>query len=322
MRKREKRDEVLLLAAVSGEIPADWMGEAAGSKEYGAALLTRLKRDGEIKLRSKDGIRGYLLRAKGKRYLLETYREDVEMFLSGSGATNHVKSEPDKRLRLHRMSMVWICFYRMGVGIFASDKPALFPGLYPSPYSSMGMGEESGGTIGNYYGTPEWKLETDKEISGSRACGILVGDEAFVVYNTMDSLMKWTPKIERNLRSRMEMRFRRFGEVKLYGAMMMGRDMDMLGRILGSDGGLKGNLYQVDETYEHIYFVPLVKEAAVQVRLLCSMEGREKLRTFLCGALSRVHENPFGMEAGTDGNGRKVYFCYLLELGLLRRIRA
>ena len=40
MRKREKRDEVLLLAAVSGEIPADWMGEAAGSKEYGAALLT------------------------------------------------------------------------------------------------------------------------------------------------------------------------------------------------------------------------------------------------------------------------------------------
>lgn len=48
------------------------------------------------------------------------------------------------------------------------------------------------------------------------------------------------------------MRFRRFGfgETRLYGAVMMGRDMDMLGRILGSDGGLKGNLYQVDETYE------------------------------------------------------------------------
>jgi len=29
VRRREKRDEVLLLAAVSGEIPADWMGEAA-----------------------------------------------------------------------------------------------------------------------------------------------------------------------------------------------------------------------------------------------------------------------------------------------------
>ena len=91
MRRREKRAEVLLLAAVSGEIPADWMGEAAGSKEYGAALLTRLKRDGAVKLRSKDGIRGYLLRAKGKRYLLEMYREDVELFLSGSRATNHIE---------------------------------------------------------------------------------------------------------------------------------------------------------------------------------------------------------------------------------------
>lgn len=39
MRKREKRDELLLLTAVSGEIPADWIGEAAGSKDYGAALL-------------------------------------------------------------------------------------------------------------------------------------------------------------------------------------------------------------------------------------------------------------------------------------------
>ena len=322
MRRREKRDEVLLLAAVSGEIPADWMGEAAGSKEYGAALLTKLKRDGEIKLRSKDGIRGYLLRAKGKRYLLEMYREDVELFLSGSGATNHVKSEPDKRLRLHRMSMVWIYFYRMGVGIFVSDKPVLFPGLYLSPSLSRGMGEgNKDNQIGAYYGTAEWKLETDKEVSGSRACGILVGDEAFVVYNTMDSLMKWTPKIERNLRSRMEMRFRRFGEVRLYGAVMMGRDMNMLGRIFGSDGGLKGNLYQVDETYEGIYFVPLLKEAAVQVRLLCSREGSGRLREFLCGALSQVRENPFGLEAGTDGNGRNVYFCYLLELRQLKRIR-
>ena len=322
MRRREKRDEVLLLAAVSGEIPADWMGEAAGSKEYGAALLTRLKRDGEIKLRSKDGIRGYLLRAKGKRYLLERYGEDVEMFLSGSGATNHVKSEPDKRLRLHRMSMVWIYFYRMGIGIFASDKPALFPGLYPSPCLSQEMGNGSRDMIGAYYGTAEWKLDTDKEVSGSRACGILVGDEAFVVYNTIDSLMKWTPKIERNLRSRLEMRFRRFGETRLHGAVMMGRDMDILKRLLGSDGGLKGNLYQVDETYEHIYFVPLVKEAAVQVRLLCSMEGKERLSVFLCGALAQVRESPFGLEAGTDENGRNVYFCYLLELGQLRRIRS
>lgn len=46
MRKREKRDELLLLTAVSGEIPANWIGEAAGSKDYGSALLTKLKKEG------------------------------------------------------------------------------------------------------------------------------------------------------------------------------------------------------------------------------------------------------------------------------------
>ncbi len=76
---------------------------------------------------------------------MEVYKE-VGVFLSGFGATNHVKSEPEKRVRLHRMSMVWIYFYRMGVGIFAGDKPVLFPGLYPSPYSSMEVGEGRGGS--------------------------------------------------------------------------------------------------------------------------------------------------------------------------------
>lgn len=231
MRKREKRDKLLLLTAVSGEIPADWIGEAVGSKDYGAALLTRLKKEGKIKLRSKDGIRGYLLRAKGKRYLLEMYGEDVERFLSGSGATNHVKSEPEKRLRLHRMSIVWVYFYRMGIAVFASDKPVLFPGFYPSPCKGL---EDNSGTLGRK-GDGEGGLER----------------------NGMDR-----------------------GERELEGR-----------------GG------------------------PVQVRLLCSTQGRERLRTFLCGVLSQIRENPFGMEAGTDQNGRKVYFCYLLDLWQLKRIR-
>lgn len=34
--------------------------------------------------------------------------DDFAPFLCGSVGTNHIKSEPDKRLRLYRMSMVWI----------------------------------------------------------------------------------------------------------------------------------------------------------------------------------------------------------------------
>ena len=36
----DKKDELLLLIAISGELPADWIGKAAGSESYGAVLLT------------------------------------------------------------------------------------------------------------------------------------------------------------------------------------------------------------------------------------------------------------------------------------------
>lgn len=101
-----RKDELLLLVAVSGELPADWIGIAVGSESYGAALITRLKKEGMLRQRKKDGLWGYLLSAKAKRYLLARYPEDVERYLMGSSSTNLVKSEPDKRLRLHRMSMM------------------------------------------------------------------------------------------------------------------------------------------------------------------------------------------------------------------------
>lgn len=316
MGNRERRDELLLLMALSGEMPADWVGGAAGSESYGAVLLTRLKQEGFVKLRSGDGLRGYLLRAKGKRYLLETYREDVEAFLTGAVCTNHVKSEPEKRLRLHRMSMVWITCHRAGIRIFAGEKPELFPAIHPIPYDSQQEQEDRGAF---YYGTSEWKLETDQEIKGSRACGILLADTTYVVYNTMDSLMKWTQKTERNLRNRISMRLQKSRKGNLGGAVLFGKDMELLKRLLASDGGVKGNLFRLDDTYEKFYYIPF-EEPMLQLRLLCDLKGQERLARFLSTALKEVQKERFGLEAGRDANGIPVYFCYLLELWQLRRI--
>lgn len=313
----EKKDELLLLVAVSGELPADWIGRAVGSEAYAAALLTRLKREGELKLRNGNGIRGYLLRAKAKQYLLEAYPEEVESCFLGSASTNHVKSEPEKRLRLHRMSMVWIFCHRAGIRIFHSEKPELFhdvPTLLPG---TLSVNENR---TAAYYGTAEWKRKEDKEIKGSRACGVLAADRFYIVYNTMDSLMKWTPKTERNLRSRMEMRLRRSRGGVFGGAIFFGTGMELLGRLLTSHGGIKGTLFALDDVYEALYFVPFQREAVLQLRLLCDQGGQKKLNQFLCSALKEVKEELFGLEAGTDEDGNPVYFCYLLELWQLRRI--
>lgn len=317
MEKRERRDELLLLIAFSGEMPADWVGRAAGSESYGATLLTRLKREGFVKLRSGDGLRGYLLRAKGKRYLLETYQEDVENFLTGAVSTNHVKSEPEKRLRLHRMSMVWITCYGAGIRILHSEKPELFPALHPSLSGSVSA---KGMTGAAYYGTSEWKLETDKEIKGSRACGILAADAAYIVYNSMGSLMKWTPKTERNLQSRISLRLQKSGNGNLGGAILFGNDMALIKRLISSDGGIKGNLFRLDDTYENLYYVPFDSEAYLQLYLLCDLDSQKRFSNFLGTTLKSIQKDVFGLEAGRDKNGVPVYFCYLLELWQLRRI--
>lgn len=46
--KMDRKDELLLLIAVSGEIPSDWIGRAVGSESYAAVLLTRLKREEKL----------------------------------------------------------------------------------------------------------------------------------------------------------------------------------------------------------------------------------------------------------------------------------
>lgn len=178
----KKEDVLLRLIAISGELPAGLVGEIVESESYAAALITRLKKENYISVRNAGGYKGYVLRGKGKRYLLERYEDDLSFFLSGSAQTNHVKSEPEKRLRLHRMSEVWVFFWKMGIEIFQSQKP------------DLGNGFEKSGKKAVYYGSLEYK-ESAEAIKGSRACGVLLtGDTAYVVYNTMAKRMKWAQR--------------------------------------------------------------------------------------------------------------------------------
>lgn len=321
MERESKAVRLLMLIGVSGEMPADWAAFAVGSGSYSAALITRLKQEGYISLRCKDGLKGYVLKARAKRKLLELCPEDFTIFLCGSVETNHIKSEPDKRLRLYRMSMVWVYLSVAGILVYRSDKPDFFsPEFHLLPY---GDGQELFRTgMGGYYGTLEFKSGMAKEIGGSRACGVLLtGSKPFIVYNSMDSLMKWAKKTERTMRSRMEAVFRNKGYRVPANAVMFGNRTDLLVRLLESDGGIKGNLFALDDIYERIYFIPLIREAQIQVRLLVNLVEDRKLRKFLCTALWKINEADGALNDGVDSNGNPVYFCYDLELWRLKRVR-
>lgn len=52
-----KQDTLLLMIAVSGEMPADLAEHIIGSVSYTAAVITRLKQEGYISVRNKPGIK-------------------------------------------------------------------------------------------------------------------------------------------------------------------------------------------------------------------------------------------------------------------------
>ena len=180
-RKEKKGDILLKMIAISGEMPANLPEKIVGSKSYTASLITDLKKKGYLLLRYREGLRGYVLGKKGKNYLLQDYRQEVGSYLIGASETNHVKSELEKRLRLHRMSQIWGYFFMHGNLIFATEKPKIF--------TQDCYGKTS---LGTYYGSQELKQGTD-QVKGSRACGLYMkNEEVFVVFNSMGKLMKWS----------------------------------------------------------------------------------------------------------------------------------
>ena len=303
-----KRELLLKLIGISGEFPVEMAGYALGSKTYAAHLVTQMKQEGCLSVRKKDGIRGYTLRMKGRRELLCRYPEDFSLYLAGSAETSHVKSEPQKRLRLHRMSMAWIFCYRMGIRIFLTEKPK-FPFVFEKQERNPA-----------YYGAVEFKRSSDR-IKGSRACGLLIcRPQIFVVYHTMDRRMKWAKKMERSMRSFAEGIWMGQGYAFRIDAMMIGNTMDLMPEILESDGGLKGELFQVDDIYEHYYYFSMADASSIQFRLVTDRKAGRRFRDFLCQMLKKREDKEYALPAGYDENGSPVYFCYELELQSLMRI--
>ena len=103
-------------------------------------------------------------------------------------------------------------------------------------------------------------------------------------------------------------------------AMMIGNTMDLMPEILESDGGLKGELFQVDDIYEHYYYFSMADASSIQFRLVTDRKAGRRFRDFLCQMLKKREDKEYALPAGYDENGSPVYFCYELELQSLMRI--
>lgn len=305
----QKKDRLLLMIAVSGELPAALAEKVVGSETYARAVLTKLKKERMIAKKSRDGISGYVLRTKGKKYVLERYGADTAFYLSGDVQTNRMRGGQQNRLRLHRMGETWVFLDGMRVRIFQSQKPQL------------GRAFERDSKEPVFYGSMELKREADF-FRASRACGVLLaGERSLVVYNTMAQRMKWAKKTEYALRSWAEGMSWRQGWDRQADALILARGMAVLPELLESDGGIRQGLFRVDDTFENYFFVPMCLEAETQMALLTGRGQTGRLRSLLAGIAAESAKSRYSVCDGYDREGNAVYFCYDLEMHRLLRIR-
>ena len=96
---------------------------------------------------------------------------------------------------------------------------------------------------------------------------------------------------------------------------------DVLENILLSTGGMKQELFQVDDVYEQYYFVPgNGEDAELQIELFVDWKKNTLFLAFLENMLDEVERNEFPIYAGMK-NGVPVYFVYELELRKLQMVK-
>ena len=95
--------QLLALVALSGELPASQLSRLAGGTSYKENVVKSLKRQRLLLSYYKNGLRGYRLTAAAKKLLLEHNPERFSFYLSGSCATNHIRSEPEPLQRQNKM---------------------------------------------------------------------------------------------------------------------------------------------------------------------------------------------------------------------------
>lgn len=150
---------------------------------------------------------------------------------------------------------------------------------------------------------------------------MLSGESGYIIYHTLAQKMRWAKKMERSMRSFVERECMKAGALKRIDAVIMGDTIEFLVELLESDGGIKGNLFQVDDIYENYYYIPTIESAKIQVKLLTDKEKQIGLYRFLCGILEQPGTREYQVSAGTDQTGNPVYFCYELELRHLLRVK-
>ena len=297
---------VLQIIAVSGEFPAAFSGHFPGGCSYIESVIGKLKKDGLLRSYTKNGLRGLRLTTSAKRLLLQKYPFDLAPYLTGTSETNSLKSEPERRLRLHRMAETLLILHNAQIPSLPWEKPSMQdwlsnPTLFPVYYSSREF--KSLGSLCT-------------KIRNSRMTGVLFTEQAiFPVYNMASSFPRWAYNAEIRLKAVLQTEFCRNAQFTISG-IVFGSSPMQIPAILN---GMAQNHFLLDGSYPHFYFLTLDHFGEIGAIKLCQPDIQEQLNEILSEnllppspAISIEHD-------ALEQDGSPVLFSYLCDLPRLHR---
>lgn len=309
---------LLALTAISGEFPANQLKRLSGSDYYKESVITSLKKDGLLRTYYRDKLRGYRLGAKAKSALLLEHPGRFAFYLTGDTDTNRLKSEANRRLRLHRIAQAYVTMENAGVTIFRDEKPNIF-----APEGSQV--NKIGASV--FYNSREIKeLGIDfTKIRSSRSVGVLLTPAGiFVTYNCGSSLMKWKYKSELRMKTLMwtvlcQQRLSAQFRPEHVSGLVLGDGMEPVYQMLTSNGGKKHDYFMLDGCYDHFFYVSNDRQGEILLRLLCDPDKKAELERILSLDLSEQRTNWRIENDAIDQNGNPVLYGYNCDMPRIAR---
>lgn len=275
--------------------------------------MTALKKAGLLRTYYRDRLRGYRLGNKAKSVLLNGWPERFTFCLTGDAETNRLKSEANRRFRLHRLAETYITMGNAGVLLYPDEKPKVF--------AQIGFGGEAV-TYPAFYSSREVKeLGADAtQIRSSRFAGVLLAPTGiFVTYNSGGALMKWRYKSELRVKTLLwnilcQQRLAQQYRVEQVHGLVLGDSMDLAYQILTSTGGAKHDYFMLDGSYDHFYFLTNDHQGEVILALLCDPVKTAELDRILSQGLSAGNPGRAMEQDAAEPDGTPVLFGYFCDL--------
>jgi len=306
--------EILELIAVLIDFPCSLINRFECSSRNIYRIVCRLIDAGLIKRFRKDKMGSLRLTNKGQAYLLEHDRGRIGKL---GDDRKYCKSETEKRRRLHRIASTYIAIRNGGVRIYKDQRPEMF--------SNSNVGEvEINEPI--FYSSLEIKelgIECTK-IKFCRAVGILLAsnEDGFIVYNSQNALMKWSSKAEQRIYGALYGLLLDSGiQINDFAGLMIGDNMELLKRMLLSDGGTRKQLFKVDDTFNEFYYVPEDKNGDFMISILVNKEIRNEIDKELIDMFEITECLRPYVCMGMDREGKPVLFAYGLNMVNLRKFK-